>query len=127
MEWIWDSVRCSCVRIHNENQQVSFWRLKQSLNMPSGTIPLRPVGEVGLTHTVFRSCQHAGANTSSTAYVIAPQFGSWMVEFRVWTDDAFPDNALLLRIFSEAGKQGIGLFHPPKKQFGQFRPILRLA
>jgi hypothetical protein len=52
-------------------------------------------------------------------------FSDWMLVVSVqYQISSFVDPVIVHKIFTEAGRVGIGLFHPPKKHFGQFRVIL---
>ncbi len=73
--------------------------------------------------TVYSSAQHASPESKRMIAVVAPMFKDWMLGVQVKFVDSFSEDTLQ-KIFVEAGRIGIGLFHPPKKQFGQFRVSL---
>ncbi len=121
VSWLWNSIRRGCSKIFVDGgKQMSFIRLQQSLHLPAGLIPLRSSIGRPLDCDVYAAVQHAAPGSKKMITVVAPKFKYWMLKIPSTVEGDWPDNSLLQRIFREAGKQGIGLFHPPKKQFGQF-------
>lgn len=120
--WIWEAIHGAAARIVQNGRQISFFRLQSVLCLPDKFLPLQSTNGSGLKWTVYTSIQHAAPKSRQSIAVVAPLFRTWALEVRtLLVNGAFPDDTLLHRIFAEAGKCGIGLFHPPKKQFGQFR------
>lgn len=70
---------------------------------------------------VYQSLQHNHPGSHTPIVVIAPQFNDWMIDVLVNVYGDYPDTPLLVQIFEQMGRLGIGLFRPPKKHFGQFR------
>ena len=122
VSWLWDAIRKGCSRIIvDRGEQLSFVKLQQTLHLPAGFIRLQGKSNRPLEWEVYTSVQHSASGSKKMIVVVAPQFKDWMLEARVSVDAQELDDHLLQRIFNEAGKSGIGLFHPPKKHFGQFR------
>ena len=128
VSWIADAIRVGCSRITVEGKQVSFTKVQSVMHLPTVPLPLtRKSGGVAECDEAYQSLQHATPGSKKSIVVVAPMFRDWMFELSVTiSGDLFPDdvvgsNKILDRIFAEAGRSGIGLFHPPKKQFGQFR------
>lgn len=120
--WIWEAIHGAAARVVINGKQVSFFKLQSVLCLPDKFLPLQSTNRSGLKWTVYTSVQHAAPKSRKSIAVVAPLFREWELEVRALAvNGAFPDDTLLLRLFEEAGKCGIGLFHPPKKQFGQFR------
>ena len=101
--------------------------LRSIIRFEAETIPLKDTDNHAPAWTVYTSIQHAAPNSKRSIAVVAPMFKDWMLAVQVSiAKELFPGNqvlseAVLKKIFAEAGKVGIGLFHPPKKQFGRFR------
>ncbi len=121
VSWLSDAIRVGCSRITVEGKQLSFVRISSCLRFSEGCTKLQTVNGKKPTWEVYRSIQHLAPGSKRTIAVIAPMFKDWMLSFQVKVDGSFPDDALIGRILAEAGRVGIGLFHPPKKHFGQFR------
>gem|GEM_PF-2558521 len=121
ISWLWDAIRAGCSRITVEGKQLSFVRISSCLWLPKECIKLQAINDEKPTWELYRSIQHLAPGSKRTIVVIAPMFKGWMLSFQVRVNESFPDDALLGRILAEAGRVGIGLFHPPKKHFGQFR------
>jgi hypothetical protein len=120
VSWIWDAIRVGCSRITVEGKQVSFVKFQSALHLPFGLIPLKDTdGHIPKWKT-YSSIQHAAPDSKKSIAVVAPKFDDWMLTLNVSMDDSYDDD-FLRKVFIEAGRVGIGLFHPPKKQFGQFR------
>ncbi len=122
-EWLWNSIRVACSKIVIDGKQVSFTKLQSAIYLRAGFLQLKSRSG-GLNWTVYTSRQHAMQKSNRMILVVAPMFRDWKLEFQVSAEDSIPDS-LLQKIFYEAGKSGIGLFHPPKKHFGQFRCLVR--
>ncbi|MFA6404959.1 MAG: hypothetical protein WCW03_03105 [Candidatus Paceibacterota bacterium] len=122
VSWLWDAIRKGCSKITVDGgSQLSFVRLQQVLHLPSGSIPLRKRNQhLDREWEVYTSVQHASPGSKKMITVVAPMFRHWMLEGSVAVDGNQYDDYLLQRVFNEAGKVGMGLFHPPKKQFGKF-------
>lgn len=128
VSWIWDAVRRGCSRIIVDGgKQLNFVKLKQSLHLLAEFIPLRGTSNRPFVREVYTSVQHAAPGAKKMIMVVAPMFKHWALEMPIVADVDGPDDSLLQRIFSEAGRSGIGLFHPPKKQFGQFTAFITPA
>lgn len=123
VSWLWDALRVGCSRITVEGKQFSFIKFQSSLHLPFGMLPLKDTDNRIPVWKPYSSVQHAAPGSKRSIAVIAPMFSDWMLTVRVVRDDSLDDGFLRL-LFREAGKSGIGLFHPPKKQFGQFRAEL---
>ena len=121
VSWITDALRAGCSKVVQNGQQMSFAKVNAELRLPEGFLEVRDTDNHAPAWTPYSSVQHAGPNSQESILVIAPKFKDWMLTLLVEVEGNFPDDALLLQIFNEAGRCGIGLFHPPKKQFGQFR------
>jgi hypothetical protein len=128
VSWFWDSLRAGCSRITVADKQLSFTRLQSIMRLPTDPLPLRQKnGGIPKCEEVYKSFQHAAPGSKGSIVVVAPLFRDWTAELSVVVSgELFPDNAgatskTLEKIFLEAGKSGMGLFHPPKKHFGQFR------
>jgi len=127
VSWLWDALRGGCSRITVEGKQVSSVELRSVIRFEAGTIPLKDTDNHAPIWTVYTSIQHAAPNSKRSIAVVAPMFKDWMLAVQVSiVREIIPgnqvlDEVVLEKIFAEAGKVGIGLFHPPKKQFGQFR------
>lgn len=123
--WLWEAIHKATPRIIVNERQVSFFKLQSVLCFPDKLLPLQSHNGNCLKWSVYTSVQHAAPNSRRSIAVVAPLFREWALEAQILaTNGAFPDNTLLQKIFAEAGKCGIGLFHPPKKQFGQFRALV---
>lgn len=120
VSWLWDAIRVGCSRITVEGEQISFIKFQSALHLPFGMIPLKDTDNHIPTWKPYSSVQHASPGSNKSIAIVAPMFSDWMLSVRVVSDDSY-DDGFLKRVFVEAGKVGIGLFHPPKKQFGQFR------
>ncbi len=118
--WIIDALRAGCARIVQNGAQVSFAKISAALILPEGFLEVHDTNNHAPAWVPYSSVQHAGPDSQKSILVIAPKFKNWMLTISVQVEGDFPHNALLLQIFNEAGRRGIGLFHPPKKQFGQF-------
>lgn len=118
--WIWDALCRGCAKIIVAGTQVKIQRFQSRLTLPAGLLPLQCKNGDPPSVSLFRSVQHAAPGSHRMIAVVAPKFEDWMLEMRVFVEDSFSDKTLEL-IFTQAGKAGIGLFHPPKKHFGQFR------
>jgi hypothetical protein len=121
VDWLWDAIRVGCSRITVNGQQVSFSQVSRAISLKPKTLPLKGSDSSLPKWRVYTSVQHAKPGSKETILVVAPEFRGWSLEVEITAYLEFPDKALLLRILSEAGRAGIGLFHPPKKHFGQFR------
>lgn len=125
VSWLLDAIRRGCSKIIIDGgKQLSFIKLQQSLHLQAGLIPLRSLNGRPLGWEVYAVVQHAAPGSKKMITVVAPIFEQWMLKISSIAEGDWPDNSLLQRIFREAGKQGIGLFHPPKKQFGQFTAFI---
>jgi len=126
VSWLSDAMRVGCSRIIVEGKQLSSIKISSSVQLPDGLIALKDRDNRPPVWTPYASVQHGAPGSKQSIAVVAPSFKDWMLSFQVQIDEAFPDDELLLRVFAEAGRGGIGLFHPPKKHFGQFRvmPVL---
>lgn len=128
VSWILDAIRKGCSRIIVDGgKQLSSVKLQQSLHLPAGFIPLCGSSNRPLEWEIYTSVQHASPGSKKMITVVAPMFKHWMLELQLVVDGGQPDNFLLQRIFNEAGRSGIGLFHPPKKHFGQFTAFITPA
>ena len=126
VSWLWNAIRKGCSRIIVDGgKQLSFFKLQQSLHLPAGLILLQGKSGCPLEWEVYTSVQHLAPGSRKMITVVAPMFKNWVIEVTLVVDDNQPDDFMLQRIFNEAGKSGIGLFHPPKKQFGKFTVSLR--
>jgi hypothetical protein len=127
VSWLSDAIRVGCSRITVEGKQISFFKLQSVVQLPEGMIPLRDTDNHIPIWKVYSSIQHAAPKSNRSIAVVAPMFKDWMLTVQaVVTGELISGNdvlneVVLEKIFAEAGKVGIGLFHPPKKQFGQFR------
>ena len=127
VSWLWDALRAGCSRITVEQKQISFFRFQSVIRLPEGLIPLKDTDCRNPVWKVYSSIQHAAPGSKRSIAVVAPMFKDWMLTVQVSViGELFPGNELLSevvleKIFTESGKVGIGLFHPPKKQFGQFQ------
>lgn len=127
VSWLWDAIRVGCSRITVEQKQVGFFKLQSVIRLPEGMIPLTDTDCHNPVWKVYSSIQHAAPGSRRSIAVVAPMFKDWMLTTQVSVaGQLFPGNELLNevvleKILTEAGKVGIGLFHPPKKQFGQFQ------
>lgn len=127
VSWLWDAIRVGCSRITVEGKQLSFFTLKQIIRLPEDTIPLRDTDNKVPEWKVYSSVQHLAPGSKRSIAVVAPMFSDWMLVTQVsvardiYLCDQLQSDLVLERIFVEAGKVGLGLFHPPKKQFGQFK------
>jgi len=122
VSWLWDAIRKGCSRIIVEGgKQLSFFKLQQSLHLLAGLILLQGKSGRPLEWEVYTSVQHSAPGSRKMITVVTPMFRNWTLEISLVVDENQYDDRLLQRIFNEAGKVGIGLFHPPKKQFGQFQ------
>lgn len=120
VSWLWDALRVGCSRITVEGKQISFIKFQSTLHLPFGMLPIRDTDNRIPAWKPYSSIQHAAPGSKKSIAVVAPMFNDWMLSVRVVRDDSM-DDEFLRKVFLEAGKVGIGLFHPPKKQFGQFR------
>jgi len=127
VSWIWDSLRVGCSRITVEKKQVSFTRLQSLIKLPEGLLSLRDTDNHVPVWEPYSSLQHAAPGSKKSVAVVAPKFKDWMlvvavqVPVDILINNALENKVLVERIFAEAGRVGIGLFHPPKKHFGQFK------
>ena len=127
VSWLWDSLRVGCSRIMVERKQVSFTKLRSLIKIPGALLALRDTDNHTPTWKPYLSLQHAAPGSKKSMVVLAPEFKDWMlvvpVQFpaNVLINNAIENKVLIERIFAEAGRVGIGLFHPPKKHFGQFK------
>ena len=119
--WLWDALRAGCSRIIVKGRQASFFELQSLIHLPEGTLPLKNTDNQNPCWEVYSSIQHASPESKKSIVVVTPKFKDWMLELKVEVREEFLGEELLLKIFNEAGRAGIGLFHPPKKQFGQFK------
>jgi hypothetical protein len=130
ISWLRDALRVGCSRITVEKKQVSFIKLQSVITLPEGLIPLKDTDNHVPQWKTYSSFQHAAPGSRKSVAVVAPMFTNWMlilsvqIPTNVLINNAFENKVLLERIFAEAGRVGIGLFHPPKKHFGQFRTSL---
>jgi hypothetical protein len=121
VSWLWDSIRVGCSRITvREGKQLSFQKLQSVVNLPEGYIPVLDregsMPKVG----IYSSMQHASPGSRKPIAVVSPMIKLWSLTFNVVVVGEHLEEALLRKVFLEAGRVGIGLFHPPKKYFGQF-------
>ena len=127
VSWLWDALKAGCSRVIVEQKQISFFKLQSVIRMPEGLIRLMDSDCRTPVWKVHSSLQHAAPNSRRSIAVVAPLFKDWMLAVPLSVvGELFPGNELLSdvvleKILVEAGKSGIGLFHPPKKQFGQFQ------
>jgi len=119
--WLWDAIRAGCLRITVEGQQVSFSRIQRAISLKPAMLPLKSLDGSTPQWGVYTSVQHAAPGSYKSILVVAPEFRQWILDVEIATYLDFPDSDLLLRIISAAGRAGIGLFHPPKKHYGQFK------
>lgn len=124
VEWVLDSLRRAAAKTMENGQQVSFCKLKSALILPEELIPLWNGNGKPLSWRIYQSAQHSAPQSSEIIAVAAPQFKEWSFFIEIAVNGDFPSDTLLAHILEEAGKCGIGLFHPPKKQFGQFHPTV---
>lgn len=130
VSWLWDALRVGCSRITVEKKQVSFTKLQSMIKMPEGLLSLKDTDNHVPGWKTYSSFQHAAPGSKKSVAVVAPMFKDWMlivpvqVPVNVLINNAFENKVLLERIFMEAGRAGIGLFHPPKKHFGQFKATI---
>jgi hypothetical protein len=130
VSWLWDSLRVGCSRIIVEKKQVSFTRLQSLLKLPEGFLSLKDEDNRVPAWEPYLSFQHAAPRSKKSVAVLAPKFKDWMIIVPVQFHENLPINnaienkVLIERIFAEAGRGGIGLFHPPKKHFGQFKTLV---
>jgi hypothetical protein len=124
VSWLWDALRVGCSRITSNGKQLSFVALRSLINLPTDQIRIKRSDGGDPVWTLYKSVQHMAPKSKKMVLVIAPMFKDWVIEFPVVVYGEFPDDSLLLGIFYEAGKTGIGLFHPPKKHFGQFKTLI---
>lgn len=122
--WITDALRAGCAKIVRDSAQMSFAKVNAALRFPEGFLEVCGSNNHAPVWVPYSNVQHVKPGSQKSILVVAPKFNDWMLSLAVQVDGDFPDNALLLQIFNEAGRCGIGLFHPPKKQFGQFRCLL---
>jgi hypothetical protein len=122
--WIMEAVRVGCSRIFVDTpqgrQQFSFVKLAAVMKIADMLIPLRDKDGRNPTWIPYTSFQHAAPGSKKMIAVVAPQFNNWMLFVQLTISDPTLDNEILKRVFEEAGRSGIGLFHPPKKNFGRF-------
>ena len=122
VSWLWDAIRVGCSRITVEGKQISYVKVSAVMSLgPKDFLSLKSTDGRTPEWRVYKSVQHAGPSSKKSILVVAPEFRDWALEVMVRCHLDFPDDELLLKIFTEAGRVGIGLFHPPKKHFGQFR------
>ena len=127
VSWLWDALRVGCSRITIEQKQVSFTRLQSIIKLSEGVLSLKDTDNHVPEWKTYSSLQHSASGSKKSVTVIAPMFKDWMfvlpilVSTNIIPDNPIENDRLLERIFVEAGRVGIGLFHPPKKHFGQFR------
>ncbi len=124
--WLWDALARGCAQIVVGGKRIQHTRFQSRLTLPAGTAPLLGKNGAEPVIRVFLSRQHASHGSRKMIAVVAPRFDYWELRLRAFVDDSFSNDTLQL-IFGEAGKCGIGLFHPPKKQFGQFRCVVELG
>jgi hypothetical protein len=126
--WIKDALRAGCSRIFVDTahgrQQLSFAKLMSSLSIADDPIPLRDKDGHIPKWIPYTSFQHAAPGSKKMIAVVAPQFNDWMLIIQLNISDPTLDKDILKRVFDEAGRGGIGLFHPPKKNFGRFQVSL---
>lgn len=122
VSWLWDAIRVGCSRITVEGKQLSLFSLQSVIRLPEGLLSLRDERDQIPTWSVYSSIQHAAPESKKSIAVVAPIFKDWRLTVNVSIGESIT-NELLFRVLREAGRVGIGLFHPPKKQFGQFVPI----
>lgn len=126
VSWIWDALRFGCSRIAVQGKQISFSRLQSLVQLPKGLLSLKDTDNKIPTWETEVSMQHAALNSKKRIVVVAPKFRDWMLVLPIQIspiiliNDALENNVVIERVFAEAGRGGIGLFHPPKKQFGKF-------
>lgn len=121
MSWIKDALRAGCSKTVQNGAQVSFAKVNAALRLPEGFLEVCDKNNHAPTWAPYSSIQHAAPDSQELILVIAPKFKDWMLTLSLQVEGDFPDDALLFQIFNEVGRIGIGLFHPPKKHFGQFR------
>jgi hypothetical protein len=127
VSWLWDAIRIGCSRITVEGKQLSFFTLKQIIRLPEDIISLRDTDNKVPEWKVYSSIQHLAPGSKRSIAVVAPMFNDWMLVIQVsvardiYLCNQLQSNVVLEKVFVEAGKIGLGLFHPPKKQFGQFK------
>lgn len=120
VSWIWDALKVGCSRITVEGKRFSYFSFQSEFILPLGTVPIRRTDGSIPEWKPYSSIQHAAPGSKESIVVVAPIFRDWMLTVAATVSESL-DRNLLNKIFVEAGKVGIGLFHPPKKQFGQFR------
>lgn len=118
--WVWDALARGYAKILVGGKRVKIQRFQSRLTLPAGLLPLQDKDGSAPAMSVFRSVQHIAPGSRKMITVIAPKFKDWELQMRAFVEDSCSNETLML-IFQQAGKGGIGLFHPPKKQFGQFR------
>src|SRR3989338_246414 len=121
VSWLWGAIRTGCSRVTVNGKQPSFFKLQSAINLPNGHLPLRDTDNKCPVWKTYSSIQHASPGSKRSIIVVAPKFGDWRLALQISVNEQYLDDFLLQRILNEAGKVVIGLFHPPKKQFGQFR------
>ena len=120
VSWLWDALRVGCSRIVTNRKQYSFMNFQPLVSLPMGLIPISRKSESDPVWTVYKSVQHSKQGSKKMILVVAPMFKTWEVKLSISFNENNIDTSLISSIFIEAGKAGIGLFHPPKKHFGQF-------
>ncbi|MDP3661460.1 MAG: hypothetical protein Q8R17_01230 [bacterium] len=123
VSWVSDALRIGCSRIVLEGKQISFCKFQSAVQLPTGLLALKDTDNYTPALEVYASMQHSAPGSRKSIAVVAPIFRDWTLVLPIETN---LDDELLMRIFNEAGRAGIGLFHPPKKQFGQFRCVVEL-
>jgi hypothetical protein len=130
VSWLWNSLRVGCSRVTVEKKHVNFTKLQSLVKLPGGLLPLRDTDNKIPAWEPYLSLQHADPKSKKSVVVLAPKFKNWMiivpVQFHanLLINNAIENKVLIERIFAEAGRGGIGLFHPPKKHFGQFKTLV---
>lgn len=119
--WLSDAMRAACSHLEDGGRRLSYSRIASTLCFAAKSFVLRNTDNREPSWSAYESIQHRKPGSKTMVVVVAPQFSDWMVDVVVNVYGDYPDTSLLERIFNQMGRMGIGLFHPPKKNFGQFR------
>lgn len=125
--WIVGALRVGVGRLLENEQSIGFRLLSEVIKLPEHALPLKSRHDE-LVWSVYQSMQHAKPRSQKAITVVAPMFSDWRLEIPITMDESRAathgiQHGYIKRAFSEAGKIGIGLFRPPKKNYGQFRVL----
>lgn len=121
VSWLWDAIRAGCSRVTAGGKQTSFIKFQSVIHLPPGSIPLQGKNGSVPEWEVYKSVQHRAVRSKRLVLVLAPLFRDWSLRLDIILESSSADEELVRQVLLEAGKAGIGLFHPPKKHFGQFK------